>query len=46
MLSKFADAPSLDDHLIIRAILCKSINDVNMAEWRRGVEALREIHPK
>lgn len=46
MISKFADAPSLDDNLVIRAILCKSINDMNMTEWRNGVEALREIHPR
>ncbi|GJJ06218.1 hypothetical protein Clacol_000408 [Clathrus columnatus] len=44
MLSKYADAPSLDEHLVLRAILCKSVNDMNMAQWRKGVQALREIH--
>jgi len=41
-LSRFSEAPLLNNQLILRAIMVKSTNDINLEQWRRGVMALRQ----
>lgn len=41
-LSRFSEAPILNNQLILRAIMVKSTNDINLEQWRRGVMAVRQ----
>ena len=43
VLSNFVEAPSLDDQMVLRAILAKSVNDLKLSQWRMGITSTNEI---
>jgi len=42
LLSRFVEAPSLDDHLVLRAIVARSMNDLSLDRWCTGIEATKQ----
>ncbi|KAF8521277.1 hypothetical protein BU17DRAFT_88223 [Hysterangium stoloniferum] len=40
-LPKFVDVPAVDSRIVIRAILVNEVNDLNLEQWRKGVQAIQ-----
>ena len=42
-LSRFVEAPSLDDHMVLRAIVARSVNDLSLDRWCAGINSLKRV---
>lgn len=42
-LSRFVEAPSLDDHMVLRAIVARSVNDLNLEQWCAGINLTKLV---